>query len=116
MGVAPATAAKRAPKKKKGCAFPHSKDILENRKRCGFCESKQLYVFLSCSIPHADDCEVWNVGKAPATIASEMLRPKKTKEDAVDSVISLHLHMLRNEVNVVQAKRFMHGHYRATWI
>ena len=58
----------------------------------------------------------WNVGKAPATIASEMLRPKKTKEDAVDSVISLHLHMLRNEVNVVQAKRFMHGHYRATWI
>lgn len=53
MGVARATAAKRAPKKKKRCAFPHSKDILENRKSRGFCESKQLDVFLSCSIPNS---------------------------------------------------------------
>lgn len=40
-------------RKKKRCAFPHSKDLLENRKSRDFCESKQLDVSLSCSIPNS---------------------------------------------------------------
>lgn len=115
-GSGPRHRRKTSAEKKEGLCFPAFKGYLGESKKSWFLRIKAAICF---SFMFDSACWWlwgWNVGKAPATIASEMLRPKKTKEDAVDSVISLHLHMLRNEVNVVQAKRFMHGHYRATWI